>query len=110
MFTYAADKVHATFGYHPDTSDLSDLVGGLDGARLLVIGHSVPDDHQNLAELRVVDATEVRLPCGLYAIYKYTTESYTEAELPTSGPRTGGPEEGIDRTFILYAGPSKITN
>jgi hypothetical protein len=44
------------------------------------------------------------------AIYKYTTESYTEAELPTSGPRTGTPEEGVDRTFILYAGPSKITN
>lgn len=44
------------------------------------------------------------------AIYKYTTESYTEAELPTSGPRTGTPEEGIDRTFILYAGPSQITN
>lgn len=45
------------------------------------------------------------------AIYKYSTESYTEAELPTSfGPRTGTPEEGIDHTFCLYAGPSKITN
>ena len=45
------------------------------------------------------------------AIYKYSTETYTEAELPTSfGPRTGTPEEGIDHTFCLYAGPSKITN
>jgi hypothetical protein len=44
------------------------------------------------------------------AIYKYSTESYTEAELPTSGPRTGTPEEGIDRTFCLYAGPSQITD
>lgn len=43
------------------------------------------------------------------AIYKYSTESYTEAELPTSGPRTGTPEEGIDRTFCLYAGPSQIS-
>ena len=44
------------------------------------------------------------------AIYKYSTETYTEAELPTSfGPRTGTPEEGIDHTFCLYAGPSKIT-
>ena len=42
------------------------------------------------------------------AIYKYSTENYTEAELPTSGPRTGTPEEGIDRTFCLYAGPSQI--
>jgi hypothetical protein len=44
------------------------------------------------------------------AIYKYSTENYTEAELPTSGPRTGTPEEGIDRTFLLYAGPSRITD
>ena len=45
------------------------------------------------------------------AIYKYSDETYTEAELPTSfGPRTGPPEEGIDRTFILYAGPSQITD
>ena len=44
------------------------------------------------------------------AIYKYSTEHYTEAELPTSGPRTGTPEDGIDRTFCLYAGPSQITD
>jgi len=44
------------------------------------------------------------------AIYKYSSESYTEAELPTSGPRTGTPEEGIDRTFCLYAGPSQISD
>jgi hypothetical protein len=45
------------------------------------------------------------------AIYKYSTETYAEAELPTSfGPRTGTPEEGIDHTFILYAGPSRIIN
>jgi hypothetical protein len=44
-------------------------------------------------------------------IYKYSTETYTEAELPTSfAPVTGTPEEGIDHTFCLYAGPSKITN
>jgi hypothetical protein len=29
----------------------------------------------------------------------------TESELPTSfGPKTGTPEEGIDDTFVLYAG------
>jgi hypothetical protein len=45
------------------------------------------------------------------AIYKYSSETYTEAELPTSfGPRTGTPEEGIDHTFCLYAGPSQITD
>jgi hypothetical protein len=42
------------------------------------------------------------------AIYKYSSETYTEAELPTSfGPITGTPEEGIDHTFPLYAGPNR---
>ena len=45
------------------------------------------------------------------AIYLASDQRYTETELPTSfGPRTGTPEQGIDHTFILYAGPSKITN
>jgi hypothetical protein len=31
---------------------------------------------------------------------------YSESELPGSfGPATGTPEQGIDDTFILYAGP-----
>lgn len=40
-------------------------------------------------------------------IYLAGDDRYTESELPTSfGPRTGTPEEGIDHTFILYAGPN----
>lgn len=40
-------------------------------------------------------------------IYLASDQRYTETELPTSfGPRTGTPEEGIDHTLILYAGPS----
>lgn len=42
------------------------------------------------------------------AIYKYSSESYTEAELPTSfAPVTGTPEEGVNHTFPLYAGPRR---
>jgi hypothetical protein len=41
------------------------------------------------------------------AIYLASDERYTEDELPASfGPRTGTPEQGIDHTFILYAGPN----
>lgn len=44
------------------------------------------------------------------AIYKYSSETYTEAELPTSfAPVTGTPEEGVNRTFPLYAGPRRGT-
>jgi hypothetical protein len=41
------------------------------------------------------------------AIYLASNDRYTESELPTSfGPKTSTPEQGIDHTFILYAGPS----
>jgi hypothetical protein len=41
------------------------------------------------------------------AIYLASDERYTESELPASfGPKTGTPEQGVDHTFILYAGPS----
>jgi hypothetical protein len=40
-------------------------------------------------------------------IYLASSDRYTESELPASfGPKTGTPEQGIDHTFILYAGPS----
>jgi hypothetical protein len=39
-------------------------------------------------------------------IYLASTGQYTESELPASfGPTTGTPEQGVDETFILYAGP-----
>ena len=39
-------------------------------------------------------------------IYKATTETYSENEFPWSyGPLTGTPEQGIDDTLALYAGP-----
>ncbi|MGI8312373.1 hypothetical protein [Saccharopolyspora hattusasensis] len=42
------------------------------------------------------------------AIYLASQDRYTESELPASfGPMTATPEQGIDHTFILYAGPSQ---
>ena len=39
-------------------------------------------------------------------IYLASDECFTESELPMSfGPKTGTPEEGVDHTFDLYAGP-----
>ena len=39
-------------------------------------------------------------------IYRASSGQYSESELPGSfGPATGTPEQGIDDTFILYAGP-----
>jgi hypothetical protein len=39
-------------------------------------------------------------------IYLASKDSYSETELPTlSGSKTGTPEDGIDDTFLLYAGP-----
>jgi hypothetical protein len=45
------------------------------------------------------------------ATYVASKERYTESELPTgSGATTGTPEEGIDHTFIPYAGPSVMAS
>ena len=39
-------------------------------------------------------------------IYLASGGQYTESELPASfGPATGTPEQGVDDTFVLYAGP-----
>jgi hypothetical protein len=39
-------------------------------------------------------------------IYLASSGQYTESELAaSSSPKTGAPEQGIDDTFILYAGP-----
>jgi len=39
-------------------------------------------------------------------IYKASTGQYSETELPGSfGPATGTPEQGVNDTFTLYAGP-----
>jgi hypothetical protein len=39
-------------------------------------------------------------------IYLASSGQYTESELPASfGPNTGTPEQGVDDTFVLYAGP-----
>jgi hypothetical protein len=40
-------------------------------------------------------------------IYLASTGQYTESELSACfGPATGTPEEGVDETFVLYAGPA----
>jgi hypothetical protein len=42
----------------------------------------------------------------LIAIYKASTETFSEDELPTtSGPTIGTPEEGLDHTLGFWVGP-----
>ena len=42
----------------------------------------------------------------LIAIYKASTETFSERELPTRfGPTTGTPEEGMDHTLGFWVGP-----
>ena len=44
-------------------------------------------------------------------IYKASSGQYSESELPGSfGPATGTPEQGLDDTFILDAGPQQGTD
>ena len=61
--------------------------------------------------VRVANRTHtisLRRPTGQARLLQLLRQRYTEAELPTSfGPKTGTPEQGIDHTFVLYAGPSR---
>jgi len=44
--------------------------------------------------------------CWAIGIDLASSGQYTESELPASfGLKTGTPEQGVDDTFILYAGP-----
>ncbi|MGI8309493.1 hypothetical protein [Saccharopolyspora hattusasensis] len=65
----------------------------------------LPGDHDPTPILRLrYQGSADRWAIGIYLASK---DRYTESELPTSfGPKTGTPEQGIDHTFILYAGPS----
>jgi hypothetical protein len=66
---------------------------------VLLPGHAKPTP---ILRLRYEGSIE-RWAIGIYLASK---EHYTEAELPTlTGSKTGTPEDGVDHTFILYAGP-----
>jgi hypothetical protein len=60
------------------------------------------DEHPGVLRLRYQGSAD-RWAIG---IYRASTGQYSESGLPGSfGPVTGTPEQGIDGTFILYAGP-----
>jgi hypothetical protein len=73
--------------------------------RFCYVGAVLPGHHEPIPILRLrYQGSADRWDIGIYLA---SDERYTESELPASfGPRTGTPEEGIDHTFILYAGPS----
>jgi hypothetical protein len=68
------------------------------------VAATLPGHHQPTPILRL--RYQGSIDQWAIGIYLASHERYTENELPTSfGPRTGTPEQGIDHTFILYAGP-----
>jgi hypothetical protein len=70
-----------------------------DSATSLLPGHREPTP---ILRLRYQGSAD-RWAIGIYLA---STGQYTESELPASfGPKTGTPEQGIDDSFILYAGP-----
>jgi hypothetical protein len=74
--------------------------------RLCYVDAVLPGHHQPTPILRLrYQGSADQWDIGIWLA---SDERYTESELPRSfGPRTGTPEEGIDHTFILYAGPGR---
>jgi hypothetical protein len=64
----------------------------------------LPGHHEPMPILRLrYQGSADRWAVGIYLA---SSGRYTETELPASfGPKTGTPEEEVDDTFVLYAGP-----
>lgn len=60
------EVVCGTFGYHPLTSDLEEILrnGGFD--QLLVFGGGIRDFVEHVREIRIVMQPPVQLPKGVY--------------------------------------------
>ena len=73
--------------------------GDTQGRRVQAAGHREPTPILRLRWQGSADDWAI-------GIYKASTGQYSENELPGAfGGATGTPEQGIDETFILYAGP-----
>ena len=61
-----SEVVRSTFGYHPLTSDLEEILrnGGFD--QLLVFGGAIRDIVEHVREIRIVMQPPVQLPQGIY--------------------------------------------
>ncbi|MGY1683383.1 DEAD/DEAH box helicase, partial [Geodermatophilus sp. SYSU D01176] len=66
MFGYGADQLADTYGYHPDSADLTALVDLVPPAEVLMVGRSVPDVRERVGAMRQVTDQMVGLPAGLY--------------------------------------------
>ena len=90
------EVVRSTFGYHPLTSDLEDILrnGGFD--QLLVFGGGIKDVVEHVREIRIVMQPPVQLPQGVYwfsGVEPSVVLSVTVGASP--GPSVAVPVDGV---------------
>jgi superfamily II DNA or RNA helicase len=90
------EVVRSTFGYHPLTSDLEDILrnGGFD--QLLVFGGGVRDIVEHVREIRIVMQPPVQLPQGVYWFSGAEPSAVLSVAVGASpGPSVAVPVDGV---------------
>ncbi len=90
------EVVRSTFGYHPLTSDLEEILrnGGFD--QLLVFGPGVTDIVEHVREIRIVTQPPVQLPQGVYWFSGVEPSGVLSVTVGASpGPSAVVPADGV---------------
>ena len=90
------EVVRGTFGYHPLTSDLEEILrnGGFD--QLLVFGGGIRDFVEHVREIRIVMQPPVQLPKGVYWFSEVEPSGVLSVTVgASSGPSLAVPADGV---------------
>ena len=90
------EVVRSTFGYHPLTSDLEEILrnGGFD--QLLVFGGGIRDFVEHVREIRIVMQPPVQLPKGVYWFSGVEPSGVLSVTVgASSGPSLAVPADGV---------------
>ena len=90
------EVVRSTFGYHPLTSDLEEILrnGGFD--QLLVFGGGIRDIVEHVREIRIVMQPPVQLPQGVYWFSGVEPSGVLSVTVGASpGPSVAVPVDGV---------------
>ena len=96
------EVVRGTYGYHPVTSDLEEILrkGGFD--RLLVFGPFITDVVEHVREIRIVMQPPLQLPQGVYWFSGGESSGVLSVSVgASSGPSMAIPADGVPEGSAL---------
>src|SRR6516165_8920180 len=90
------EVVRSTFGYHPLTSDLEEILRNAGFDQLLVFGGGIGDIVEHVREIRIVMQPPVQLPQGVYWFSEAEPSGVLSVTVGASpGPSVAVPVDGV---------------